>query len=67
MKNLSDTPLGETIFWLRYAPRRVRCREHGVRVERVPWAAHDSSFTHAFEELVAWCRRLNALRRGAAA
>ncbi|HYO66837.1 MAG TPA: ISL3 family transposase [Archangium sp.] len=46
--------LGETIFWLRYAPRRVRCREHGVRVERVPWAAHDSSFTHAFEELVAW-------------
>ena len=46
--------LGETIFWLHYAPRRVSCREHGVRVERVPWAAHDSSFTHAFEELVAW-------------
>ncbi|QRK08256.1 ISL3 family transposase [Archangium violaceum] len=46
--------LGETIFWLRYAPRRVRCREHGVRVERVAWAAHGSSFTHAFEELVAW-------------
>ncbi|KFA86707.1 hypothetical protein Q664_52650, partial [Archangium violaceum Cb vi76] len=23
-------------------------------MERVPWAAHDSSFTHAFEELVAW-------------
>jgi len=46
--------LGQTIFWLHYAPRRVRCREHGVRVERVPWAAHDSSFTRAFEELVAW-------------
>jgi transposase len=45
---------GKTLFWLHYAPRRVRCREHGVRVERVPWAAHDSSFTRAFEELVAW-------------
>lgn len=46
--------LGQTIFWLHYAPRRVSCREHGVRVERVPWAGHDSSFTLAFEELVAW-------------
>jgi transposase len=46
--------LGETIFWLHYAPRRVSCREHGVRIERVPWAAHDSSFTRAFEEAVAW-------------
>lgn len=46
--------LGQTVFWLQYAPRRVSCREHGVRVERVPWAAHDSSFTRPFEELVAW-------------
>jgi transposase len=46
--------LGQTIFWLHYAPRRVCCREHGVRVERVPWAAHDSSFTRVFEEVVAW-------------
>ena len=47
-------PLGETLFWLRYAPRRVSCREHGVQVEQVPWAAHDSNFTRAFEEMVAW-------------
>ncbi len=46
--------VGQTILWLHYTPRRVRCREHGVRVERVPWAAHDSSFTRPFEELVAW-------------
>ncbi len=46
--------LGRTVFWLRYAPRRVACREHGVRVERVPWAAHDSDFTHEFEEMTAW-------------
>jgi transposase len=37
-----------------YAPRRVECRRHGATVERVPWAAHDSHFTRAFEETTAW-------------
>jgi transposase len=46
--------LGRTAFWLRYAPRRVECREHGVKVERVPWAAHGSYFTHEFGEMTAW-------------
>ena len=46
--------LGQFVFWLRYKPRRVSCREHGVRVEHVPWAAHGSHFTRPFEELVAW-------------
>jgi transposase len=46
--------LGRTVFWLSYAPRRVECREHGARVERVPWAAHDSAFTFEFEEMTAW-------------
>jgi transposase len=47
-------PLGRTVFWLCYAPRRVECREHGTRVEKVPWAAHDSAFTSEFEEMTAW-------------
>lgn len=46
--------LGQFVFWLRYKPRRVTCPKHGVRVEQVPWAAHGSFFTRAFEELVAW-------------
>jgi transposase len=46
--------LGRTVFWLSYAPRRARCKVHGVKVERVPWAEHDTHFTHAFEETVAW-------------
>jgi transposase len=46
--------LGRTAFWLSYAPRRVECRQHGVRVEQVPWAEHDSHFTREFEEMVAW-------------
>lgn len=33
---------------------RVRCREHGVVVQRVPWARYGSRFTRVFEDLVAW-------------
>ena len=52
--------LGRTVFWLSYAPRRVRCKEHGVKVEKVPWAGHDSHFTHSFEEMAAWlCQRMD--------
>jgi transposase len=34
---------------VRAAPRRVRCRHCGVRIEQVPWARTKSRFTHAFE------------------
>lgn len=44
-----------TMCFLEYAPCRVSCPEHGVRVEAVPWAAPGRSrFTAAFEEQVAW-------------
>lgn len=33
---------------------RVRCPEHGVLVEGVPWARHASRFTRDFELMVAW-------------
>jgi transposase len=46
--------MGRTPFWLRYAPRRVTCREHGQVVEKVPWAAHDAYFTRDFDQMVAW-------------
>lgn len=46
--------LGKTVFRLRYAPRRVNCRNCGVRVEQVPWAGHNSFFTREFEEVTAW-------------
>jgi len=34
---------------VRAAPRRVRCRHCGIRLEQVPWARLRSRFTHAFE------------------
>ena len=33
---------------------RVACPEHGVVTAAVPWARHDSGFTHEFEQLTAW-------------
>jgi transposase len=47
--------LGRLRIELEYAPRRVSCRHcGGVHVEAVAWAAHASSFTYPFEELVAY-------------
>lgn len=45
--------LGRAVCYLEYAPARVRCPEHGVRVERVPWARPRSRFTRDFEDWVA--------------
>ena len=39
---------------LRYALRRVDCARCGVTSELVPWAAHDSWFTDAFEQTTAF-------------
>jgi len=36
------------------AAPRVSCPEHGVTTAHVPWARHDSGFTRAFEDQVAW-------------
>ena len=46
--------LGTTFAYLEAWAPRVSCREHGVVVAAVPWARHDSSFTRAFEDQVAW-------------
>jgi len=39
---------------LRYGLRRVECKRCGIVSELVPWAEHNSGFTRAFEEAVAW-------------
>lgn len=46
--------IGSTRVNLVYAPWRVKCRECGVRVEEVSWAASGSRFTAALEELGAY-------------
>ena len=46
--------LGVMRVYLRGKAPRVECAKHGVLVASVPWARHDSWFTYAFEEQVAW-------------
>ena len=47
------TDLARSKCFLEYRPCRVRCPEHGVRVESVPWARARSRFTRDFEDWAA--------------
>ncbi len=46
--------LGVWRLEVRASLRRLRCPEHGVRVEGVPFARDGARFTADFENLVAW-------------
>jgi len=50
---------GMKVFFV-YAPRRVDCRDCGVRVERLPWASGKHRLTDAYAWFLArWARRLS--------
>lgn len=50
---------GSHRIWLRYAPRRARCRHcQTIRVEHLPWASPSTGFTAAFEELCAYLAQI---------
>ena len=51
--NLNGVPV-----YICYQPKRIRCPEHGVRTEYIPWADGRSRFTEDFSNEVAWmvCR-----------
>ena len=48
-----DFGSGIKVFIEAEAPR-VRCPEHGVVVQQVPWARHRSGFTKNFEDIAVW-------------
>lgn len=50
--------VGARVVQLAYAPRRVRCKQCGVRTEQVPWGASASRFSWAFEEWVAYLAQI---------
>jgi transposase len=53
-------PLWGIPTWFRYAPRRVRCGEHGVVVEHIPWNEGKRPITCAMMGFLArWGRRLS--------
>jgi transposase len=53
-------PLWGLLVVLLYSPRRVDCRDCGVRVEAMPWAAGKSPMTMVYMSFLAtWARRLS--------
>ena len=46
--------------FLRYAPRRIQCSEHGVTVEHMPWAVGKSPVCRAYKLFLAgWAKKLS--------
>ena len=46
--------------FLRYAPRRIECPEHGVAVEHMPWAVGKSPICRAYKIFLArWAKKLS--------
>lgn len=53
-------PLWNIPVIFRYTMRRVDCPEHGVRVERIPWADGKSHLTKPYQLFLArWARKLS--------
>lgn len=53
-------PIWTHKVYLRYAPRRVACPEHGVKVEFLPWGYGKERMTTSFKIYLArWARRLS--------
>jgi transposase len=53
-------PLWGLTTWFVYAPRRVKCADHGVIVEHLPWSEGKRPVTKAMMGFLArWARRLS--------
>jgi transposase len=56
----SFVPLFNIPVCFEYSPRRVQCKEHGVVVEKLPWAVGKEHTTIAFEVFLSqWARLLS--------
>ena len=53
-------PVWNIPVYFRYRMRRVNCAEHGVRIERIPWAEGKSHLSKPFQLFLAtWARKLS--------
>lgn len=53
-------PIWSFKCYLRYAPRRVRCLTHGIKVEALPWGQGKERKTFSYQTYLAcWARRLS--------
>lgn len=53
-------PVWSFKVYFRYTPRRVKCPEHGVKVEALPWAYGNERKTISYQVFLArWAKRLS--------
>lgn len=53
-------PIWTLKVYFRYAPRRVSCPEHGIKVEALPWAQGKEQMTCSYKVYLArWAKRLS--------
>lgn len=53
-------PIWSFKAYFRYAPRRVRCPDHGVKVESMPWGYGKERTTFSYQIFLArWAKRLS--------
>jgi transposase len=53
-------PIWSFKVYFRYAPRRVRCPHHGIKVEALPWAYGKEQMTISFQVYLSrWAKRLS--------
>jgi len=53
-------PIWSFKSYLRYAPRRVQCPTHGIKVEALPWSQGKERMTFSYQTYLArWARRLS--------
>ncbi len=53
-------PIWTFKVYFRYAPRRVNCPEHGVKVEALPWGYGKERMTFSYQVYLArWAKRLS--------
>src|SRR5439155_4569113 len=59
-RNYEYVPLWGMKVFFRYSPRRINCQEHGIHVERVPWAEGKEHMTKSYQGFLArWAKRLS--------
>jgi transposase len=53
-------PVWSFKVYFRYAPRRVKCPEHGVKVESLPWGYGKERMTFSYQVFLSrWAKRLS--------
>ncbi len=53
-------PIWAFKVYFRYAPRRVKCPEHGIKVESLPWGYGKERMTFSYQVYLArWAKRLS--------